>query len=117
MSGGHNDDKDRWFTIERVYCISQVSGWSGWFYLSVCVAGRCLLLYSGLTQGQGHTVRPNWSELKWAHFNQLLIPSKAKFMPVVKKSIVSCERERNMHTSFGALADSNLSDRCEPLKA
>ena len=22
-----------------------------------CVAGRCLLLYSGLTQGQGHTVR------------------------------------------------------------
>ena len=38
-----------------VFIASSMSGWSGCFYLSV--AGRCLLSYSGLTQGQGHTVR------------------------------------------------------------
>ena len=40
---GHKYDKDRWFTIERVYCISQVSGWSGCFYLSVWQTGVCCI--------------------------------------------------------------------------
>ena len=56
MSGGHNDDKDRWFTIEHVYCIKHVRLVR--VLLSECVwqTGVCLI-YSGLTQGQGHTVR------------------------------------------------------------
>ena len=54
--GGHKYDKDRWFTIERVYCIKHVRLVG--VLLSKCVADRCLLnIYSGLTQGQGHTVR------------------------------------------------------------
>ena len=56
MSGGHNNDKDRWFTIERVYCIKHVRLVG--VLLSECPADRCLLnICSGLTQGQGHTVR------------------------------------------------------------
>ena len=37
-----------------------MSGWSGCLHrssLCVYVADRCLLLYNGLTQGQGHTVQ------------------------------------------------------------
>ena len=42
-----------------------MSGWSGCLHrssLCVCLADWCLLLYNGLTQGQGHTVRqyPRW---------------------------------------------------------
>ena len=33
-----------------------MSGWSGCLH-HLSVADRCLLLYNGLTQGQGHTVR------------------------------------------------------------
>ena len=36
-------------------CILHESGLVGVFYV-VCVADQCLSLYSGLTQGQGHTV-------------------------------------------------------------
>ena len=43
-----------------VFIASSMSGWSGCFSLRVCVADQCLLLYNGLTQGQGHTVR-QWS--------------------------------------------------------
>ena len=39
-----------------VFIASSMSGWSGCFYLSVWQTGVCLI-YSGLTQGQGHTVR------------------------------------------------------------
>ena len=42
--------------LSRVYCILHESGLVGVFYV-VFVADWCLLLYSGLTQGQGHTVR------------------------------------------------------------
>ena len=38
-----------------VFIASSMSGWSGCFYLSVWQTGVCLI-YSGLTQGQGHTV-------------------------------------------------------------
>ena len=39
-----------------VFIASSMSGWSGCFYLSVWQTGVCLI-YSVLTQGQGHTVR------------------------------------------------------------
>ena len=39
-----------------VFIASSMSGWSGCFYVSVWQIGVCLI-YSGLTQGQGHTVR------------------------------------------------------------
>ena len=39
--GGHNNDKDRWFTIERVYCIKHVRLVG--VLLSECLADRCLL--------------------------------------------------------------------------
>ena len=57
MSGVINNDNDRWFTIERVYCIKHVRLVG--VLLSKCsMADQCLLyIYSGLTQGQGHTVR------------------------------------------------------------
>ena len=56
MSGGHNNDKDTVCTIERVYCIKHVRLVG--VLLSKSLADRCLLnIYSGLTQGQGHTVR------------------------------------------------------------
>ena len=40
-----------------VFIASSMSGWSGCLHRSGAVADRCLLLYNGLTQGQGHTVR------------------------------------------------------------
>ena len=40
-----------------VFIASSMSGWSGCLHRSSWLADRCLLLYSGLTQGQGHTVR------------------------------------------------------------
>ena len=39
-----------------VFIASSMSGWSGCFYLSVWQTSVCCI-YSGLTQGQGHTVR------------------------------------------------------------
>ena len=39
-----------------VFIASSMSGWSGCFYLTVWQTGVCLI-YSVLTQGQGHTVR------------------------------------------------------------
>ena len=44
-------------TFSSVFIASSISGWSGCFSNIKCLADRCLLLYSGLTQGQGHTVR------------------------------------------------------------
>ena len=38
-----------------VFIASSMSGWC--LHRSGAVADRCLLLYNGLTQGQGHTVR------------------------------------------------------------
>ena len=39
-----------------VFIASSMSGWSGCFYLTVWQTGVCLI-YSVLTQGQGHTVQ------------------------------------------------------------
>ena len=44
-----------------VFIASSMSGWSGCFYLSVWQTG-VHLIYSGLTQGQGHTVRHHGTE-------------------------------------------------------
>ena len=56
MSGGLKQDNDRWFTI--VVCLLHQACQAGrGASLQVSVTDRCLLLYSGLTQGQGHTVR------------------------------------------------------------
>ena len=45
-----------WSLVLSVFIASSMSGWSGYYYLSVWQTGVCLI-YSGLTQGQGHTVR------------------------------------------------------------
>ena len=63
MSGVIND---KWHSVYYwvMFIASYMSQvWLGCFYVG-CVAGRCLLLYSGLTQGQGHTVRQMLSFFK-----------------------------------------------------
>ena len=59
MSGVSNKTKTDGLLLS-VFIASSMSGWLGCLHLSLsmsAVADRCLLLYNGLTQGQGHTVR------------------------------------------------------------
>ena len=65
LSGGHKD-KTQWCTIEACLfiCISHEQVWSGCITKSPGT-DRCLSLYSGLTQCQGHTV---WHPLLFAFF-------------------------------------------------
>ena len=60
MSGVIKQDKMTDGLLLSVFIASSMSGWSGCLHRSLTVsvmADRCLLLYNGLTQGQGHTVR------------------------------------------------------------
>ena len=89
-----------------VFIASSMSGWSGCFSNIKCLADRCLLLYSGLTQGQGHTVRQMWSRKIKRSGYRIVWKCSQCVIPDIFCNVVSISN--NYHDTFRFLSSWKL---------